>query len=100
MTTLTWETVEAVATDLGATRAQRRKWRQIGREVPPAWRIRIAGELAARGVLVELSAFDDLPPRPGKLSSHADADIGGAPAPAPGKGLGGSPRAERTGTNG
>lgn len=63
--TLPWETAEAVACDLGATRA-----------------------------------FDDLPPRPGKLSSHVDADIGGVPAPAPGKRLDGSPREERSGTNG
>lgn len=96
---LTWETVEAIATDLGATRAQRRKWRQIGREVPPAWRIRIAGELAARGVLVELSVFDDLPPRPGKLSSHADADIGGVPGTASGKQSGTPPLKERKRTN-
>lgn len=97
--TLAWETVEAIASDLGATRAQRRKWRQIGREVPPAWRIRIADELAARGVLVELRAFDDLPPRPGKLSSHADADIGVVPSAASGKQSGTPPLKERERTD-
>lgn len=98
--TLTWETVDAIAADLGASAANRRKWRQTGRQVPDAWRIRIVDALKARGVVVEFSAFDDLPPRPGKLSSHADGNIGGAPTPAPGKRRNGSPRAERSGTNG
>lgn len=100
MTVLTWEIVDAIAAELGATDANRRKWRQTGRQVPDAWRIRIVNALKARGAVVEFSAFDDLPPRPGKLSSHADANIGGAPAPAPGKRRNGSPRAERSGTNG
>lgn len=67
---LTWEIADAVAIQLGATAVQRRKWRQIGRQVPDTWRIRIVEWLAARGVTVDFKAFDDLPPRPGKLEVH------------------------------
>ena len=67
---LTWELADAVAIQLGATAVQRRKWRQIGRQVPDTWRIRIVEWLAARGATVDFKAFDDLPPRPGKLEVH------------------------------
>ncbi len=68
MASLTWEIVDAAAAALGATPAQRRKWRQTGRAVPPAWRIRIADKLRDDGAPVEHAAFDDLPPRPGRLT--------------------------------
>jgi len=67
--TLTWEMVDEAAAALGATAVQRRKWRQIGRQVPDTWRIRVAEDLKARtGVEVAFSEFDDLPPRPGRLA--------------------------------
>lgn len=75
--TLTWETVDAIAAELGASTANRRKWRQTGRQVPDAWRIRISKVLQDRGTPVDFSAFDDLPPRPGKLSSHNATDTSG-----------------------
>lgn len=85
MTSLTWELVDAIAADLGATPANRRKWRQTGRQVPTSWRIRIAEALKARGTAVEFSAFDDLPPRPGKLCVHGTDECPAAAMPAPGK---------------
>ncbi|WP_230770625.1 hypothetical protein [Sphingomonas sp. Leaf4] len=85
MTALTWEIVDAIATDLGASAAQRRKWRQTGRQVPDSWRIRIIDDLAERGVEVKASAFDDLPPRPGRLDVHAAGDIPARRVAAPGK---------------
>lgn len=83
--TLTWEAVDAAAARLGATEAQRRKWRQTGRQVPDGWRIRIAKELAEHGQPVAFEAFDDLPPRPGRLSGHDGTDTGSNTAAAPGK---------------
>ena len=93
--TLTWEMVDAAAARLGATEAQRRKWRQTGRQVPDGWRIRIAKDLADHGQSVEFSAFDDLPPRPGRLSVHDDTDTGSSTAAAPGKAVRNSPRQGR-----
>lgn len=85
MNSLTWETVDAVAADLGATAQQRRKWRQTGRKVPDAWRIRIAEQMKTRGEPIAFSAFDGLPPRPGKLCVHGRDECPAAAAPAPGK---------------
>lgn len=93
--TLTWEVVDAAAARLGATEAQRRKWRQTGRQVPDGWRIRIAKDLADHGQPVAFEAFDDLPPRPGRLSAHDGSDTGSATAPAPGNARNNSPRRER-----
>jgi len=67
--TLTWETVDTAAAALGASEAQRRKWRQIGRQVPDTWRIRISDHLKAGGTIVEFAQFDELPPRPGRIAT-------------------------------
>ena len=67
--TLTWETVDTAAAALGASAAQRRKWRQIGRQVPDTWRIRISDHLKADGTIVEFAQFDELPPRPGRIAT-------------------------------
>ena len=72
---LTWERVDAIATELGATAAQRRKWRQIGRQVPDAWRIRIADHLKKAGEDVAFADFDGLPPRPGRLCVHQERTV-------------------------
>lgn len=69
MRALTWEVVDTAAAALGASEAQRRKWRQIGRQVPDTWRIRIADHLKAGGVPVEFAQFDELPPRPGRIAT-------------------------------
>ncbi len=71
MAALSWELVDATAATLGATAAQRRKWRQIGRQVPDAWRIRIVNQLKVEGREIAFEAFDELPPRPGRLNSEA-----------------------------
>lgn len=39
----TWDRIDRVAAELGASREQRRKWRQR-QHVPPAWRIKIFEE--------------------------------------------------------
>lgn len=69
MPSLTWEDVDTAAAALGATPAQRRKWRQIGRQVPDTWRIRIAEHLKAEGTEVAFADFDDLTPRPGRIAA-------------------------------
>lgn len=68
MPTLTWEIVDTAAAALKATAVQRRKWRQTGRQVPDAWRIRIVEHLAKDGVEVAFSDFDELTPRPGRIA--------------------------------
>lgn len=73
MADLTWEIVDAAASALGASAAQRRKWRQIGRQVPDSWRIRIAKKLGEDGVSVDFAQFDDLPPRPGRIATGEGA---------------------------
>lgn len=100
MTALTWEIVDAIAADLGASAATRRKWRQTNRQVPNNWRIRIAEVLKARGDSVDFSAFDDLPPRPGKLALHSDSQCPAAAATSPGKRTLNSPSLERKQNNG
>lgn len=85
MASLTWEIVDEIAAALGASAGQRRKWRQTGRQVPNSWRIRIAEKLKADGRPIDFSAFDDLPPRPGKLCVHGRDECPLAAAPAPGK---------------
>ncbi len=67
MAALTWELVDRTAEALGATLAQRRRWRGVGRQVPSAWRIRIAERLTEDGTPIALSSFDDLAPRPGRI---------------------------------
>lgn len=67
--TLTWQTVDTAAADLGAKAPTRLKWRQRKRGVPPIWRIRIAEHLKAQGVHIELSAFDELPATPGRIAA-------------------------------
>jgi hypothetical protein len=66
---LTWQLVDAVAADLGATESARLKWRQRGRGVPPAWQIKIVGELMRRGVAVALADFATLEPTPGRIAA-------------------------------
>lgn len=44
----TWDRIDAVAAEIGATPAQRKKWRQRNR-VPAEWRIRIYEE--AKGAI-------------------------------------------------
>lgn len=100
MISLTWEIVDAIAAELGATAATRRKWRQTGRQVPTSWRIRIVEALKARGERVEFTAFDDLPPRPGKLCVHGGSECPAAAAPAPGKRKANSLTPERNQNNG
>lgn len=73
MAALTWEVVDAAAEQLGASDAQRRKWRQRGREVPAAWRIRIAEHLTNGGTPAQPADFDSLAPRPGRLKRAAAA---------------------------
>lgn len=73
MAALTWEVVDAAAEQLGASAAQRRKWRQVGREVPAAWRIRIAEHLTDSGTPAKPADFDSLAPRPGRLKKVAAA---------------------------
>lgn len=68
-TTLTWQLVDATAFELGVTEAARLKWRQEGRGVPAVWRIQIAEKLKANGIHIELSAFDRLPPNPGRIAA-------------------------------
>lgn len=74
MPKLTWEIVDTAAAALGASEAQRRKWRQIGRQVPDTWRIRISDHLKAGGTIVEFAQFDELPPRPGRIAT-GDSDL-------------------------
>ena len=68
-TTITWPIIDEVASHLGATQENRRKWRQAGRGVPASWRIRITEALLARGVPVSLSDFDSLPENPGRIAA-------------------------------
>lgn len=100
MSSLTWEAVDEIAAELGASAGQRRKWRQTGRQVPNSWRIRIAEKMKAKGEPIEFSAFDDLPPRPGKLSVHNGDTCPPAAAPAPGKRKSHSRTTERKQNNG
>lgn len=67
--TLTWQMVDTVAAKLEADKSARLKWRQRGRGVPAAWRIKIAEHLKANGVHIELSAFDTLPETPGRIAA-------------------------------
>ena len=66
---LTWQVVDAIAAELGATDAARAKWRQRQRGVPPAWQLRITRELMARGAPVSLDAFGELEPNPGRIAA-------------------------------
>jgi hypothetical protein len=68
-TPLTWELVDKTAAALDASAAQRRKWRQIGRQVPDTWRIRIVDALKADGITVDFKQFDELTPRPGRIAT-------------------------------
>jgi hypothetical protein len=68
-TPLTWEQVDKTAATLGASAAQRRKWRQIGRQVPDTWRIRIVDALKGDGIVVDFKQFDELTPRPGRIAT-------------------------------
>lgn len=68
-TTLTWQLVDETAAKLNATEAARLKWRQRDTGVPAIWRIRIAEALKADGVHVELSEFDALPTKPGRIAA-------------------------------
>jgi hypothetical protein len=66
---LTWNVVDEIAAGLGASEVARRKWRQGGRGVPAAWRIRITEALVASGREIALSDFDRLQPNPGRLAA-------------------------------
>lgn len=59
---LTWSMIDAVAGDLGASEAARRKWRQRG--VPSAWQVRIASELMRNGDAVDPVSVGDVRPTP------------------------------------
>ncbi len=61
--------MDETAADLGAKEPARLKWRQEGRGVPPAWRIRITQTLMARGVPVALGDFDKLATNPGRIAA-------------------------------
>jgi hypothetical protein len=58
ITNLTWQKVDQVASELGATEFARAKWRQ--RQVPHDWRIRIFERLTDDGENVRFSDFDAL----------------------------------------
>lgn len=66
---LSWRLVDDTAAELGAAPTTRLKWRQPERGVPPAWRIKIAAALMARGVPIALADFDTLPTNPGRLAA-------------------------------
>ena len=66
---ITWALVDREAEALAVTSEARRKWRQAGRGVPLAWRVRIAERLASRGVFVALTDFDALPASPGRVAA-------------------------------
>jgi hypothetical protein len=66
---LTWQLVDTVATELGASESARLKWRQRPAGVPSGWRINIVGELMKRGVPVSLQDFDALPVKPGRIAA-------------------------------
>lgn len=68
-TPLTWNTVDAVAAELGASISARMKWRQPGRGVPADWKIKIVQALMSRGIAVALSDFDRLPENPGRVAA-------------------------------
>jgi hypothetical protein len=67
--TLTWRMVDDIAADLGAKESARLKWRQEGRGVPPAWRIKITQALLSRGIPVALNDFELLPSNPGRIAA-------------------------------
>jgi len=67
--TLTWKLVDDTAADLGAQEFARQKWRQRGRGVPPAWRIKIIAALMAKGVPAALGDFERLPENPGRIAA-------------------------------
>lgn len=71
MANLTWKIVDEVADKLEASAAARAKWRQRGRGVPPAWRIKIVQQLMAAGTPVSLGDFDNLPLTAGRPESVA-----------------------------
>lgn len=66
---ITWKIVDDTAAELGASEAARLKWRQGGRGVPSAWRIKIAEALMANGEPVALADFDALEPTPGRIAA-------------------------------
>jgi hypothetical protein len=68
-TTLTWKLVDDTAAVLGAQGSARLKWRQEGRGVPPAWRIKIVEDLMKRGIPVALADFERLEPKPGRVAA-------------------------------
>jgi len=77
---LTWAVVDEVAAGLGVAEPTRLKWRQPGRGVPSAWRIRIVDVLAARGITVTFAEFDTLPENPGRIGTAGPAASGRYPA--------------------
>lgn len=66
---ITWQLVDAVAADLGASEPARQKWRQPGRGVPPIWQIKIVQELMRRSVPASLDDFAGLPENPGRIAA-------------------------------
>lgn len=68
-TPLTWHLIDQIAGELGATVATRRKWRQEGRGVPSAWRIRIAEAQMACGKPIALGDFEKLEANPGRIAA-------------------------------
>jgi aspartate carbamoyltransferase catalytic subunit len=79
---LSWAIVDEIAASLGASEANRLKWRQPRRGVPSSWRIRIADALKARGIEVAFGEFDALPENPGRIAAAppAPAAFGRYPA--------------------
>lgn len=66
---LNWKVVDDIAAELGATDAQRLKWRQTGRGVSKEWQIKIVETLSARGQAVSFSDFAKLPGNPGRIAA-------------------------------
>ena len=64
---LTWQKIDQIAAELGATEPARLKWRQ--RKVPHDWRIRIFEKLTEAGENVAFSDFDMLESNPGRIAA-------------------------------
>ena len=52
---ITWAEIDRIGAELGASYANRLKWRRRG--VPPAWQIEIAKHLSANGARVDFDSF-------------------------------------------
>ena len=66
---LTWKLVDETAAALGAPGETRRKWRQTGRGVPFAWRIKLVEHLNDIGHDANFADFEALPETPGRIAA-------------------------------